>query len=75
MRDSGRSPHGRFKSVDPRPARLFRENTTKGAFRFQSEAPSTGNSRHFGADDLPERPLPFMWQAWKAWRVEHPPDG
>jgi len=35
----------------------------------------TGQMCNFGADDLPERPLPFMWQAWKAWRVEHPPDG
>jgi hypothetical protein len=47
----------------------------KGALNCQSEETATGNSRYFGADDLPERPLPFMWQAWKAWRVEHPPDG
>jgi hypothetical protein len=47
----------------------------KGASNFQSEETSTGNSRYFGADDLPERPLPFMWAAWKAWHVEHPPDG
>ena len=47
----------------------------KGAFSFQSEATSTGNSRYFDADELPERPLTFMWRAWKAWRVDHPPDG
>ena len=57
------------------PLASFERTQPKGAFSFQSEAPSTGNSRDFGADDLPERPLPFMWQAWKAWRVEHPPDG
>ena len=47
----------------------------KGASNFQSEETATGNSRYLGDDDLPERPLSFMWQAWKAWRVEHPPDG
>jgi hypothetical protein len=51
------------------------EMQPKGASSFQSEATSTGNSRLFGADDLPERPLTFTWQAWKAWRVDHPPDG
>jgi hypothetical protein len=51
------------------------ETQPKGASNFRSEETPTGNSRYFGDDDLPERPLPFMWQAWKAWRVEHPPDG
>ena len=57
------------------PLATFERTQPKGAFSFQSEAPSTGNSRDFGADDQPERPLPFVWQAWKAWRVEPPPDG
>ena len=38
------------------PLASFERTQPKGAFSFQSEAPSTGNSRDFSADDLPERP-------------------
>jgi hypothetical protein len=38
------------------------EMQPKGASNCQKENP-TGNSRHFGADDLPNRPTPFVWQA------------
>jgi hypothetical protein len=41
------------------PLATFERTQPKGAFSFQSEAPSTGNSRYFGANDLLERPLPF----------------
>ena len=37
----------------------FERTQPKGAFSFQSEAPSTGNSRDFGADDQPE-----PWACW-----------
>jgi hypothetical protein len=46
----------------------------EGASKSQVKT-SPGNSMHFGLEDLPPLPIPFAWEAWRSWRVEHPPDG
>jgi hypothetical protein len=44
----------------------------KGASNQQGKTPPV-NSMHFGVEDLPARPVPFAWEAWKPWGVYHPP--